>query len=210
MHNEPPYNPLDKKNLGTSVADALLARPLGPLPPQDRFAGAGVYCIYYSGDLPIYRRLSALGKDPKKAIPIYVGKAVPLGARKGGFGLDADAGPVLYNRLSEHADSIKQARNLALEDFQCRYLVVDDIWIPLGESLLIEAFAPLWNRALDGFGNHDPGKGRHQQQRSPWDVIHPGRSWAERLQPNNRTEQQLSEILQDYINQQVPESSTSE
>ena len=34
---------------------------------------------------------------------------------------------------------------------------MDDIWIPLGESLLIEMFVPLWNRILDGFGIHDLG-----------------------------------------------------
>jgi hypothetical protein len=81
---------------------------------------------------------------------------------------------------------------------------VDDIWIPLGESLLIEGFAPLWNRVLDGFGNHDPGKGRYQQQKSPWDVIHGGRSWADRLQPNSRTEEQLTEIVQEYFARQLP------
>lgn len=31
---------------------------------------------------------------------------------------------------------------------------------------------------------HDPGSGRYQQQRSPWDCIHPGREWAEKLKPN--------------------------
>jgi hypothetical protein len=39
------------------------------------------------------------------------------------------------------------------------------------------------NLEIDGFGNHDSGSGRHQQKKSPWDVIHPGREWAERLQP---------------------------
>jgi len=34
--------------------------------------------------------------------------------------------------------------------------------------------------ALDGFGNHDPGKGRYEQAKSDWDIIHPGRVWAER------------------------------
>ncbi|HLY97942.1 MAG TPA: Eco29kI family restriction endonuclease [Candidatus Angelobacter sp.] len=204
MRSEPPYNPLDKKNLGTSVADALLARTMGPLPPEDRFLGAGVYAIYYSGDFPLYSGLSSTMHDVKKAVPIYVGKAVPLGARKGGLGLDAEAGSVLFNRLTEHAGSIQEASNLSLEHFSCRYLVVDDIWIPLGESLLIQSFAPLWNRVLDGFGNHDPGKGRYQQQRSPWDVIHPGRSWAERLQPCFRTDQQLSESVREFLRQQLP------
>jgi len=43
------YNPLDKRNLAKSVADALLQQTLGPLPPQERFLGAGIYAIYYAG-----------------------------------------------------------------------------------------------------------------------------------------------------------------
>ena len=97
----------------------------------------------------------------------------------------------MYNRLAEHAESIQCTKNLDIEDFACRYLVVDDIWIPLGESLLIEMFSPIWNRLIDGFGNHDPGKGRYQQQRSPWDVLHPGRTWAEKLQPHSKSEGEL-------------------
>lgn len=93
--------------------------------------------------------------------------------------------------LAEHAESIRHSKNLELDDFSCRYLVVDDIWIPLGESLLIQMFSPVWNRVIDGFGNHDPGKGRHQGQRPQWDVVHPGRSWAERLQPNPKSESEL-------------------
>ena len=183
MHNEPPFNPLDKKNLGVSVAEALLTRPRSPLPPADRFSGAGVYAIYYQGTFPLYRPLGKrnLANDGKD-IPIYVGKAVPAGARKGGLGLDIAAGPVLFNRLQEHAESIQAAENLKLADFFSRYLTVDDIWIPLGESLLIETFSPVWNKLIDGFGNHDPGKGRHQGKTPAWDVIHPGRGWAKKLQ----------------------------
>ena len=58
--------------------------------------------------------------------PIYVGKAVPKGSRKGGFGLGMSPGTVLYDRLREHARSIDQVENLQLADFCCRYLVVDD------------------------------------------------------------------------------------
>jgi len=38
---ESPYNPLAKENFGKSVADALLERELGPLPPPERFIAAG-------------------------------------------------------------------------------------------------------------------------------------------------------------------------
>jgi len=181
MDVQEPYNPLHKKNLGISVADALLAKKATPLPPTDAFDGAGIYAIYYTGDFPAYRELSALNQKGKLRCPIYVGKAVPEGARKGGLGLDYPAGRVLFKRLTEHAKSVEQATNLNLADFSCRHLTVDDIWIPLGESLLIEMFRPLWNLAVDGFGNHDPGGRRAAQNISPWDVLHPGRPWAEKL-----------------------------
>ena len=102
--------------------------------------------IYYSGDFPAYEPISKRNRKGKFALPIYVGKAVPAGARKGGLGLDVEPGEALYRRLREHAESVEQASNLKLDDFQCRYLAVDDIWIPLGESLLIANFAPAWNR----------------------------------------------------------------
>jgi hypothetical protein len=46
------------------------------------------------------------------------------------------------------------------------------------EAALIKLNRPLWNTAMDGFGNHDPGSGRYAQAKSDWDVIHPGRPWA--------------------------------
>jgi hypothetical protein len=119
--------------------------------------------------------------------PIYVGKAIPSGGRKGGLDFEAAPGHSLFNRLSEHAESIIQTSDLDIADFQCRFLVVDDIWIPLGESLLIDRFRPLWNVLVDGFGNHAPGAGRYQQKKSPWDALHPGRRWAEKLQPPTKT-----------------------
>jgi len=177
LKKEQPFNPLDKLNLGIAVRDALLKREVVPLPPE-RFKGAGVYALYYVGSFEPYRVLATANQGNRWALPIYVGEAVPPGSRKGGYGLGTDPGEVLWRRLYEHSKSIEQAENLDIKDFRCRYLVVDDIWIPLGENLLIETFNPLWNRILDGFGNHDPGKGRYNQTRSAWDVVHPGRPWA--------------------------------
>lgn len=193
----PPFNPLDKKNLGDSVAEAMLLQPVGLLPPSP-FIGAGIYAIYYSGDFVFYKEVADKNRDGKFQWPIYVGKAVPAGARKGGFGLGEDPGQVMYKRLCEHAASIEQVSNLNLRDFSCRFLVVEDIWIPLAESLLISMFLPLWNRKIDGFGNHDPGKGRYNQQRSPWDVIHPGRPWAEKLPPSVN-QQTIQDGAAEYI-----------
>lgn len=194
-----PYNPLDKKNLGVSAATALLSSAVHNLPPE-KFIGAGVYAIYYRGDFEPYKKISQMNAAGFHT-PIYVGKAVPAGARKGGLGMDVDHGLALFNRLNEHYTSISDANNLNPQDFYCRFLVVDDIWIPLTESLLIEKFKPLWNRCIDGFGNHDPGSGRYNQQRSPWDSIHTGRSWATKLKPNSLSGEQLLEKVKNYINE---------
>lgn len=190
-----PFNPLSKAQLAHSLAEAFLTSVLHPLPPSEKFSGVGVYAIYYTGALSIYRALIKRNAISKYAAPIYVGKAIPSGGRKGGMDFEAAAGHGLLNRLSDHAESISEASNLESRDFQCRYLIVDDVWIPLAESLLIERFQPLWNVLVDGFGNHDPGSGRHQQKKSPWDVLHPGRGWADRLQPCAKSKEQVeSEI----------------
>lgn len=192
------YNPLDKKNLGESVADALLSSSIHNMPP-DNFIGAGVYAIYYTGNNHLYEQLTKINRDNQFKCPIYVGKAVPAGARKGGLGFDSETSKALYARLCQHADSINAATNLDIKDFYCRYLVVDDIWIPLAESMLISKFQPVWNCALDGFGNHDPGKGRHAGMKPPWDCVHSGRAWADRLTPNTLKIDELENKIKTHI-----------
>lgn len=193
MNTEIPYNPLDKNSLGASVADALLERARIPIEDIEQFIGAGIYAIYYSGDFDPYRSIS------KNGTPIYVGKAVPPGARKGNFGLNIDPGQALCKRLKEHAESIRRASNINIRDFQCRYLAVDEIWIPLGEALLVAKFSPIWNKIIDGFGNHDPGRGRYKQLRSRWDTLHPGRSWAHKCQGRDETKAQIVAELAAYL-----------
>jgi hypothetical protein len=194
-----PFNPLDKRNLGESVAGALLKQPAGPLPPATKFLGAGIYALYYVGDFAPYKRIADQNRGNKFEQPIYVGKAVPPGARKGGFGLNTAPGPALLKRLTEHASSIKATTNLQIGHFHCRYLVSDDIWIPLGESLLIERFQPLWNVLIEGFGIHTPGAGRKKQVRSKWDTLHPGRSLAADLPPNPKSAAQLKQMIADFF-----------
>ena len=193
------FNPLDKTHLAESVKDHLLKRPVVPLPPE-RFSGAGIYALYYTGEFPPYRRIIEIAPSNEGSVPVYVGKAVPQGARKGGYELGADPGDVLHKRISEHATSIEAARNLNLAEFFCRYLLVDDIWIPLGESLLIETFKPIWNIHLDGFGHHDQGRARRGQMKSSWDTLHPGRPWAEKVEkPNNKSADELSDDISSYL-----------
>ena len=96
--------------------------------------------------------------------------------------------------MSEHAKSIDAAENLKLTDFRCRYLVVKPIWIPLAERFLLRTLRPVWNTVVDGFGNHDPGRGRTSMIRPRWDTLHPGREWAASLRQQHGTEDILSAV----------------
>lgn len=196
--NDVPYNPLDKLNLGNSVATALLREDARPLADAGGIIGAGVYAIYYVGSFAAYAPIAEANKDSFEQ-PIYVGKAIPKGGRKGGITTDAGAGTALRDRLRQHAASVEQARNLDLGDFHFRFLVVDDIWIPLGENMLIENFRPVWNMIIDGFGNKDPGRRRARQYKSSWDILHPGRSFAEKLADGNKTAADVIRLVEEYF-----------
>jgi hypothetical protein len=191
---EAPYNPLAQIEVGRSVVNALLAKPCGRLPP-DPFGGVGVYALYYHGSFDLYRTISS--KDCET--PIYVGKAIPRGGRTGLGGLGVQPTNELYSRLKEHADSIAAAENLELEDFSCRYLVVDDTWIPLAENLLIRQSPPVWNFVLTGFGSHGVGGPRQSGQLSRWDTIHSGRPDSKKLGPNKITRDEIIQLVVDFF-----------
>lgn len=206
MSDTKPYNPLDKNNLGNSVATALLKQPLRALSDTAGLTGAGVYALYYTGPYELYQPISAANANQKYSQPIYVGKAIPRGGRKGGLTQDASKGTPLQSRINKHAKSISAAKNLELVDFSYRCLVVDDIWIPLGENTLIEVFRPLWNMVVDGFGINDPGQGRYNQARSQWDTLHPGRAYAEKCRPGALTEKEIGDLIMKFFaGQYAPE-----
>jgi len=203
-----PFNPLDKRHLGENIGQALLNQPVEGMTDLGKFTGAGIYAIYYTGDFAPYAPIAARNIDDQFRAPIYVGKAVPRGARKGGS-LEAPPGNSLYNRLRKHLQSLEQAGNLDSGDFHWRYLVVDDIWRPLGESLLIASLAPLWNLLVDGFGNHDPGAGRHAGLRPRWDVLHPGRPWADRCEPREESQEQIIHEITEHLRNYPPPEDNS-
>lgn len=186
MSQEKPYNPLQKRNLAESIARAILDQKTRPMSETEDLHGAGVYIIYYTGDNHYYSQVAKRNAGGQFSQPIYVGKAIPRGGRKGGFADDDSAGrgKALRDRIAQHHGSIVEATNLKVADFAYRALVVDEIFIPLGENMLIEQFRPVWNLVIDGFGNKDPGRRRKDQYRSAWDVLHPGRKFAEKLGDN--------------------------
>ena len=194
-----PFDPLAKSALAESIALQLLKCAPNPLPPENKFEGAGVYTLYYSGDFPAYGPIATKNKGSNPTVPIYVGKAVPAGSRKGGVGLKNKPGGALFKRLSKHADSIGSVINLKLEDFRCRYVVCDDVWITFCETMLITRFEPLWNVFVQGFGINVPGAGREKQRKSMWDTLHPGRPEAKKLPPNDKTAAELGKMIADFF-----------
>ena len=168
------FDPLRLDILSENLRHALDSRPCVPFPPSERFAGAGLYALYYKGSNPLYTRL----RDHD--IPIYVGKAEAGNSSYGDP--SGEDRPKLYDRIAKHAHSVQEVAdaggNLLTEDFKVRYLLLDDVWIVLGERALLRAYAPvLWNTIMPGFGGNPPGTAR-QNARSIWDTIHPGRPRA--------------------------------
>lgn len=176
--------------------------PVHPIPLQEKFTGTGVYALYFTGQYQAYKRYAELNRLEYK-YPIYVGKAVPKGWRQSRIS-DGVSKPSseLFNRIREHTRNINQVEGINPEDFSCRFVIFEaegSDMIGTIEAALIKLNRPLWNSALDGFGNHTPGAGRFNQAKSDWDVIHKGRPWAEKCTgiPRERTEilERISEHL---------------
>jgi hypothetical protein len=192
-----PYNPLDRINLARSIEGELLGRDVTPLGDVGAVRGSGIYAIYYAGKAKLYQPTT--NTPPDFCRPIYVGKAIPKGSRKGGLSASRGTGNPLRERLRQHAGSIDEAVNIDLADFFVRHLLVDDIWIPLGENVMIERFRPAWNLAVEGFGNKVPGQLRITQKLSPWDVLHPGRGVAEGLGATPVSQEFMIKRVSDFL-----------
>ncbi|HLY30580.1 MAG TPA: Eco29kI family restriction endonuclease [Ktedonobacterales bacterium] len=207
------YNPLAIESIAESLVRKIEETPAVSLPPNQPFSGAGVYSIYYRGGFSAYAQLSGANQTAWTT-PIYIGKAIPKGGRIGIS--DGASSQGLYDRLREHADSITAASNLELDDFACRYLAIEHLFISLAEHTLINRYKPVWNY-FGGFGNHDPGGGRYAQKRSAWDTLHPGRAWASRLQDNPhdasywlaRFQEHILKAEQGEIQTVIPDDSAS-
>jgi hypothetical protein len=169
------------------------------LPPNFDFAGSGVYGLYYQGDFPLYSKLvEKSGSDFK--IPIYIGKAVPQGWRTNRVRDTTKS--VLKERLRQHSRTINQAQNLKIDDFKCRFVILNGIegdLITALEAALIRHYSPLWNSGLDGFGDHDPGNKRYEGIHPEWDTVHPGRIWATRMRGEKRDLDSINKKILNHL-----------
>jgi hypothetical protein len=178
--------------------------PVHRLPPPERFLGTGIYALYYTGQSQPYAKYAELNRLAYD-FPIYLGKAVPKGWRQARTGdcIEVQSAE-LHTRLREHARSIEQVDSSSLEDFSCRFMIFEGAssdMIGTIEASVIKWKKPLWNTFLDGFGNHDPGKGRYQQAKSDWDVVHVGRSWAKKCKGKTPSRLDLLKGIENFLTQ---------
>jgi Eco29kI restriction endonuclease len=165
------FDPLSVENVGVTLAVELISRPPLPLPLEHRFTGAGVYALYYLGSHPAYKAFVALDKG-RCRYPVYIGKAAGENAKQG-FRATTTNQTKLFKRITQHVNSIRQAPNLSVEDFRCRYLILNDAYISLAESVMIRLFRPPWNGM--SLGSNPVGGPRMAGKESLWDSLHPGR-----------------------------------
>lgn len=167
------FDPSNPKVIGRFTALAMVAQDRLPLEELGKFYGSGVYAIYYRGTYEPYRPLSGT------ETPIYVGQAAPAQANAH---TAREQGPRLAARLSEHRKNIAKAdTTLKVSDFEARFLVVQSGWETAAEDYLINLFRPIWNsetNILYGLGKHGDDATTRANKRSPWDTLHPGRTWA--------------------------------
>lgn len=167
------FDPSNPKVVGRFVSLAMVAQSRLPLSNVTPFYGSGVYAIYYIGKFKSYLPIS------KTETPIYVGQAAPniSNARS-----PMEQGDKLSSRLIEHFKNISKASStLTVTDFEYRALVVQSGWETAAEDYLIHLFHPIWNsetQIVYGLGKHGDSASTRANKRSPWDTLHPGRSWA--------------------------------
>ncbi len=165
------FDPTEPRLIGHFVALALIAQDRRPLADIGKAYGAGVYAIYYTGDVDTYAAIS------KTETPIYVGKADPPANAK----TVIDQGTKLTDRINEHRKNIAKVDGIDVSDFECRALAVQSGYQSAAEIHLIRLFKPIWNnetKILFGLGKHGDAATTRANNKSPWDTIHPGRAWA--------------------------------
>jgi hypothetical protein len=170
------YDPAEFKIAAHLVALTLLAQKPNPLSSIGNEYGAGVYALFYKGDLPCYAPIKG------EKFPIYVGSAVP----ESPYGkTPEEQGTMLAKRLREHFKTIRIVEqgggNLKVSEFVYKHLCVRSGWELAVEQYLIRYFKPVWNKETkicQGFGKHGDSPQTRANKRSQWDTLHWGRKWA--------------------------------
>lgn len=162
------------------------------------FFGSGVYAIYYVGEgEKAYLPLSGT------ETPLYVGSADP---RDPNAETPEDQGPQLFKRLKEHAKSIGRTE-LLLGDFRYRAAPIQSGMQGAVEDFMIRLFRPIWNKEIGicfGIGKHGDSSGTRRNKRSPWDTMHPGRSWAADAEEDQKSRTRIEREIELHLTDHPP------
>jgi hypothetical protein len=193
------FDPSNPQLVGRFIAIGLIAQPRTSLGSVPKTYGSGVYALYYKGSFPSYQPIAG------SETPIYVGTTTPAipNART-----PFEQGPKLSGRLGRHAKNIGKATStLDLQDFEFRSLVVQSGWEKQAEGYLIHLFRPVWNKEvqiISGFGKHGDSADTRTHGRSPWDTVHPARSWAGKSATDQKSESQIVDELATHFASHPP------
>lgn len=168
-----------------SAQRALESAPVMPLTRRLLTTGGGIYALYYSGSHDLYKAVSST----ECSVPLYVGLAASRYRAAGPVGPSLDN--ELMHKLKYHRQTIEQCHDLHVSDFHIRYLQMESHRLKGVELHMLADHRPVWNTIVPGLASHYPGNNRPRQQRSPWDELHPGRSWATNLAPCSRSVQEI-------------------
>lgn len=199
------FDPSAPDTIGRIIALTMVAQKRHPLSRIPEFYGSGIYAIYYTGDYEAYKPLS------KSEHPIYVGKADPNDPTAEGA---VAQGVKLSARMREHAKNIgKATTTLSLSDFECRFLIVKSGFQSSAEKYLIDFFKPIWNsetKICFGLGKHGDSALTRVNKRSPWDTLHPGRSWADKTIENQKPPQLIKDEIEAHFKTNPPYQNSHE
>jgi hypothetical protein len=197
------FDPSQPSTAGRIAALTMVAQERHRLDSIRPFYGSGVYAIYYRGSFEPYLSLS------NSEQPLYVGKKDPNSNDARDY---LDQGIALYQRLREHRRSISRATStLTLADFDCRFLVVATGYQTAAEDYLINFFKPIWNNEYGichGFGKHGDKAETRANARSPWDTLHPGRTWADNTAADQKPLEDIRNDIQIHLQANPPHTST--
>lgn len=188
------FDPTDPKTAGRVVALTLVAQSMHPLASIPIFYGAGIYAIYYKGSFSPYAPLADTDH------PIYVGKADPDNPAAASA---IAQGTKIASRLTDHAKNIRKAEStLDIDDFTCRFLIVQTGFQKSAEDYLIEFFKPIWNsetKIAYGLGKHGDSATTRANKRSPWDTLHPGRRWADQTTTDQKSAADIQQQIEQHF-----------
>lgn len=126
--------------------------PVCKFPPDEKFAGAGVYALYYIGKTGIYAKFGQEINREEYKLPIYVGKAEPT------RGCDSDRD--LDGQFRILRTEIIKKSGLRLKDFRVRCLERRNCSIcrEVG-AFMRRRYRPIWNRLMPRGLNGDAVRG---------------------------------------------------